>query len=49
MNLFDKNGTINKYGSPLDIINEYYNVRLEYYEKRKVHQLETLEYQLKLT
>jgi DNA topoisomerase-2 len=35
MHLFDCNGRIRKYESPLQIIEEYANVRLEYYKKRK--------------
>ena len=42
MNLFDRNGTIKKYNTVLDIINEYYLVRLEFYEKRKAYQLDLL-------
>ena len=48
MNLFNKHGTITKYNNVLDIIDEYFNVRLEYYEKRKAYQLELLEFQRKL-
>lgn len=35
MNLFNKEGKITKYQSPLDILKDYYSVRLEYYSKRK--------------
>jgi len=48
MNLFDKNGTIKKYNNVLNIIDDYYEVRLNLYEKRKKYQLEILEFQLKL-
>jgi DNA topoisomerase-2 len=37
--LFDSKGKIKKYHDPLDIIKEFYNVRLEYYNKRKVYLL----------
>jgi DNA topoisomerase-2 len=37
MHLFDCNGRIKKYEGPLEIIEEYAKVRLEYYKKRKEH------------
>jgi len=48
MHLFDSNGTIKKYDSPVEIMNEYYIIRLLTYEKRKKHELEILEYQVKI-
>ena len=48
MHLFDSNGTIKKYDTPVEIINEYYVLRLKTYEKRKLYELEILEYQLKI-
>ena len=48
MHLFDANGKIKKYNNILEIIDEYYIVRLELYQKRKDFQLEILEHQLKL-
>jgi DNA topoisomerase-2 len=48
MNLFNKFGTIQKYSTVLEIINEYYSVRLELYNKRKNYQLDILEHQLEL-
>jgi DNA topoisomerase-2 len=48
MNLFDKNGTIKKYDNVLNIIDDYYEVRLDLYKKRQKYQLEILEFQLKL-
>ena len=42
MYLFDADGRIARYDSPLDILREYCAVRLRYYEKRKAHLLETL-------
>ncbi len=35
MVLFDKDGVIKKYSSPLEIIEEFFPVRMEYYSKRK--------------
>jgi DNA topoisomerase-2 len=49
MHLFNNWGVITKYNDPLDIIQEFYNVRMEYYEKRKDHQLNELQRQLQLT
>jgi DNA topoisomerase-2 len=40
---FDAQGRIHKYASVLDIMEEFYHVRLRYYEKRKRHQLEVME------
>ncbi len=48
MHLFDVNGTIKKYDSPLEIMEEFYMIRYKIYEKRKKHELDILEYQLKL-
>jgi DNA topoisomerase-2 len=33
---FDAQGRIHKYATPLDIMEEFYHIRLRYYEKRKV-------------
>jgi len=33
---FDPTGRIRKYESPEDILTEFYHLRLEYYQKRKV-------------
>lgn len=33
--LFDKEGRIRHYNSPEEIIQEFYEVRLEYYENRR--------------
>jgi len=35
MHLFDATGKIKKYNNPDEIIDDYYNVRLEFYEKRR--------------
>ena len=48
MHLYSSNGTIKKYDTVENIINDYYEIRLEMYIKRKEHQLHILEYQLKL-
>ena len=48
MHLFDASGTIKKYNSPLEIMEEYYYVRLKLYEKRKEHELDILRNQLKM-
>jgi len=43
---FDAHGRIHKYASVLDIMEEFYHVRLRYYEKRKQHQLAVMEKEL---
>ncbi|KAF1977580.1 type II DNA topoisomerase [Bimuria novae-zelandiae CBS 107.79] len=43
---FDSQGRIHKYASVLDIMEEFYHIRLRYYEKRKAHQLEQLNKEL---
>lgn len=35
MVLFNKDGKLKKYGSVTEIMEEFYNLRLDYYEKRK--------------
>jgi len=40
MHLFDANGIIKKYSGPIEIMKEFYGVRLEYYEKRKSKKIE---------
>ena len=47
MHLFDANGTIKKYNTVLEIIEEYYQIRLKLYEKRKEYQFDILKYELK--
>jgi len=42
MQLFDDRGRIIKYDTPESIIEDFYRVRLEFYEKRKAHLLEIL-------
>ena len=36
MMLFDKDGAIKRYDSPEAILKEFYDLRLEFYEKRRV-------------
>lgn len=36
MNLFDLNSTIKKFDTPLHILKEFYNIRLTYYDRRRV-------------
>ncbi|KAF2690204.1 type II DNA topoisomerase [Lentithecium fluviatile CBS 122367] len=40
---FDAQGRIHKYATPLDIMEEFYNIRLRYYEKRKAYQLNEMQ------
>jgi hypothetical protein len=44
MYLFNEKGTITKYDSPFDIINQFYDVRINYYNKRKEFILNKLQY-----
>jgi DNA gyrase/topoisomerase IV subunit B len=48
MHLFNSKGVIYKYDSPVEIMEEYYNIRLEYYQKRKDYQLQILKEELTL-
>jgi DNA topoisomerase-2 len=48
MHLYSAEGHIKHYSSVNDIIQDYYNVRLELYQKRKEYQLALLEFQVKL-
>jgi DNA topoisomerase-2 len=48
MHLYGAEGHIKHYSSVNDIIQDYYKVRLELYQKRKDYQLELLEFQVKL-
>jgi DNA topoisomerase II len=43
---FDAQGRIHKYATVLDIMEEFYHVRLRYYQKRKAHQLEVMHKEL---
>ena len=37
MMLFDKNGIIKKYNSPEEILRDFYELRMEYYVRRRQH------------
>jgi hypothetical protein len=39
MQLFDKDGRIRHYANPGEIIREFYDVRLDYYERRRQAQI----------
>ena len=46
MHLFDAKEHLRKYDNPADIIEEYYSIRLAFYDKRKKYQINTLEKEL---
>lgn len=46
MYAFNVKGQITKYASPLEILDEFYNVRLEYYQKRKDNVLAELQHDM---
>ncbi|PON46642.1 DNA topoisomerase II-type [Trema orientale] len=46
MHLFDANGVIKKYDTPEQILEEFFHLRLEFYEKRKKVLLDNLELDL---
>lgn len=46
MYLHDKNGKLKKYNSGIDIINDFYTVRLDFYQKRKQNLLDQLSDQI---
>ena len=46
MNMFDANEKLKKYSSAEEIIDDYYGVRLEYYEKRKAYMVNALKREL---
>ncbi|KFK39689.1 hypothetical protein AALP_AA3G276300, partial [Arabis alpina] len=46
MHLFDEYGVIKKYATPEQILEEFFNLRFQYYEKRKKIMLENLELEL---
>lgn len=48
MHLFDANGHIKKYENPKEIMQEFYTIRLEYYQHRKTAMLQKLQDQIKL-
>ncbi|EMD00619.1 hypothetical protein BAUCODRAFT_144266 [Baudoinia panamericana UAMH 10762] len=43
---FDAHGRIHKYATPLDIMEEFYQVRLQMYQKRKQHMLAEMQREL---
>jgi len=43
MHMFDHNEKLKKYDNVIDIINDYYDVRLELYKERKAYQIKILE------
>lgn len=43
MVMFDPQGKIKKYATPEEVVEDFYDVRLEYYHKRKVRSLHCLE------
>ncbi|QOI90210.1 DNA topoisomerase 2 [Pyramimonas orientalis virus] len=47
MHLYTKNGNIKKYNNVLEIIKEFYDIRLEYYVKRKLHKIKKIKKELK--
>jgi DNA topoisomerase-2 len=48
MYLFNENLILTKYNSPLDILGCFYDIRIDYYEKRKIYIIEKLEKELLL-
>ena len=48
MHLFDENKKIKKFDNQYDIINHYFNVRLDYYNKRKLFQIKQLKYDIEI-
>lgn len=45
MYLFDENRQLKKFETQYEIIDHYFNVRLDYYKKRKDHQIEQLKFE----
>jgi DNA topoisomerase-2 len=46
MNLFNENDKLTKYDTVEEIIDDYYPIRLEYYDDRKEHMIDVLEQQI---
>ncbi|KAG7578464.1 C-terminal associated domain of TOPRIM [Arabidopsis thaliana x Arabidopsis arenosa] len=46
MHLFDKKGVIKKYATPEQILEEFFDLRFEYYEKRKETMVKNMEIEL---
>lgn len=49
MHAYNRNNVIQKYNSPLEIINEFYEIRLEFYQKRKDYMMASIEHDIKYT
>jgi DNA topoisomerase-2 len=47
MHLYDEYGKIKKYNNVVEIIQEYYQFRIKYYTKRKLHKISKLEQEIK--
>ena len=48
MNAFDHSDKLKKYNNPEEIIDDFYNVRLEMYAKRKQYQIEIMKHEVKV-
>jgi DNA topoisomerase-2 len=48
MHLFDENRKIKKFDTQYEIIDYYYNVRLDFYDKRKVFQIKQLKFEIEV-
>jgi len=46
MNMFDANEKLKKYNTPEEIVDDYYPVRIEYYQKRKAYLIDALRKEL---
>ena len=46
MNMFDANEKLKKYNTPEEIVDDYYPVRIEYYQKRKAYLMDALRKEL---
>lgn len=46
MNMFDANEKLKKYNTPEEIVDDYYPVRIEYYQKRKTYLLDAMRKEL---
>lgn len=47
MHLFDAKGRIRKYETPLEVLEEFYSIRLDFYDRRKTSMLAKLQDQIK--
>lgn len=48
MHLFDAKGRIRKYETPLEVLEEFYSIRLDFYDRRKTSMLAKLQDQIKM-